>query len=105
MKYLKNKNVIAWIINFILSIALLFVGYKLTKNKYIKLTGENAAIEATVTEIVKKNETSYEYEGKQNKNIEIIFKAKLKDGKIIEATQTIDDFSSSFFLQTVLPLT
>ena len=96
MKYLKNKNVITWIINFILSIALLFVGYKLTKNKYIKLNGENAAIEATVTEIVKKNETSYEYEGKQNKNIEIIFKAKLKDGKIIEATQTIDDFSSTY---------
>ncbi len=96
MKYLKNKNVIAWIINFILSIALLFVGYKLTKNKYIKLNGENAAIEATVTEIVKKNETSYEYEGRQNKNIEIIFKAKLKDGKTIEATQTIDDFSSTY---------
>ena len=96
LKYLKNKNVIIWIINFVISVALLFIGYKITKSKYIQLNGKNAAKEAVVTEVVKENETSYEYNGKQNKNIEIIFKAKLEDGKIIEATQTIDDLSTTY---------
>ena len=56
MKFLKNKNVIIWIINFIVSVALIFVGYKVTRSKYIALSGDNAAKEAVVTEVVNKAE-------------------------------------------------
>ena len=95
MKFLKNKNVIIWIINFIISIALMFVGYKITKNKYISLNGNNAAKEAVVTEVVDRNESTYEADGKETKTIEIIFKAKLKEsGEIVTATQSIDNYSS-----------
>ena len=96
MKFLKNKNLVIWIINFLVSIVLLIAGYKFTKNKYIILNGEGAAKEGIVTEIVDKNESSYEVDGKKSTNIEITFKAKLKDGNIVEATQTIDNFSSSY---------
>ncbi len=95
MKFLKNKNLIVWIINFIVSIALIIVGYKITKNKYISLNGNGAAKEAVVTEVVDRKENSYEVEGKKSKTVEIIFKAKLKkDGKIVTATQSIDEYSS-----------
>ena len=94
MKFLKNKNVIVWIINFVISICLIFVGYKITKSKYIALNGDGAAKEAVVTEIIDKNESSYEVDGVKNTEIEIIFKAKLKNGEIVTASQTIDNFSS-----------
>ncbi len=94
MKFLKNKNVIIWIINFVISVALMFVGYKITKNKYISLNNSGAAKEAVVTEVVDKNENTYEADGKKTKTVEVIFKAKLKDGKIVTASQSIDDYSS-----------
>ena len=97
MKFLKNKNTIVWIINFTISLVLLFMGYKFTKSKYIQLNGENASQEAVVTEVVDRNETSYGVPGDENKTIEITFKAKLKsNGKTIKATQTIDNLSSTY---------
>ncbi len=95
MKFLKNKNVIIWIINFVISVALMFVGYKITKNKYISLNGEGAAKEAIVTEVVDKNENTYEADGKKTKTVEVIFKAKLKENnKVVTASQSIDNYSA-----------
>ena len=95
MKFLKNKNTIIWIINFVISIVLIFVGYKITKNKYIALSGNGAAKEAVVTEIIDKNESSYDVDGKITKTVEVIFKAKLtENGKIVTASQSIDNYSS-----------
>ena len=94
MKFLKNKNVIIWIINFVVSVALIIVGYKITKSKYIALNGEGSAKEAVVTEIIDKNESSYDVDGKKTTTIDVIFKAKLKSGKEITASQSIDNYSA-----------
>ena len=56
MRFLKNKNVIVWIITFVISTALILVGYKITKNKYISLNGNDSAKEAVVEEIINRNE-------------------------------------------------
>ena len=90
MRFLKNKNVIVWIITFVISTALILVGYKITKNKYISLNGNDSAKEAVVEEIINRNENTYNDE----KSIEVIFKAKLKSGKIVTASQSIDNYSS-----------
>ena len=49
--FLKKKNTIIWIINFIVSVVLIIVGYKITQSKYIALNGEDSSKEAVVTEI------------------------------------------------------
>lgn len=95
MKFLKNKNVIIWIINFIISVALIFVGYKVTRNKYIALNGTGAAKYAVVTEVMNKAESKYEVDGRETKTIEVLFKAKLEDGKIVEASQSIDNYTTT----------
>lgn len=95
INFFKQKNVIVWVINFTISFALLFVGYKVTRNKFINLNGESSAQEATVLEVLDKSEESYEVDGEKQITYNITFKAKLKGGKEITATQTIDNFSST----------
>ena len=94
--FLKKKNTIIWIINFIVSVVLIIVGYKITQSKYIALNGENSSKEAVVTEIINKEESSYEVDGIKHTTAEISFKAKLKDGQVVEAIQTIDEYSSTY---------
>lgn len=96
LNFLKKKNTIIWIINFIVSVVLIIVGYKITQSKYIALNGENSSKEAIVTEIINKEESSYEVDGVKHTTTEILFKAKLKDGKVVEANQTIDEYSSTY---------
>ncbi len=95
MKFLKNKKLIVWILTFVVSSALIFFGYKITKSKYIALNGDSAAKEAVVTEVIDKNETSYEADGKTNKTIEVIFKGKLKNNEEFTASQSIDEYTSN----------
>jgi len=94
--FLKKKNTIIWIINFIVSVVLIIVGYKITQSKYIALNGEDSSKEAVVTEIINKEESSYEIDGIKHTTAEISFKAKLKDGQVVEAIQTIDEYSSTY---------
>lgn len=96
LNFLKKKNTIIWIINFIVSVILIIVGYKITQSKYIALNGEDSSKEAIVTEIIDKEESSYEVDGVKHTTAEIFFKAKFKDGKIVEAIQTIDEYSSTY---------
>ena len=79
INFFKQKNVIVWVINFTLSIVLLFVGYKVTRNKFINLNGEGSAKEATVIEVLDKSEESYEVDGEKQITYNITFKAKLSN--------------------------
>lgn len=94
--FFKNKTIIVWTITFIVSIVLLFIGFKLTKSKYISFNESESAKEAIVTKILKKEESSYEVDNKKNITTEIYFEAKLKDKTKIEVMQTIDEFSSNY---------
>lgn len=96
LNFIKKKNTIIWIINFVVSVVLMIVGYKITQSKYIALNGEGSAKEAVVMEITNKEESSYDVDGVKHINTEIYFKAKLKNGKIVEATQSIDEYTSTY---------
>ena len=42
-----------------------------------------------------KAESKYEVDGRETKTIEVLFKAKLEDGKIVEASQSIDNYTTT----------
>ncbi|MBQ4634350.1 MAG: YibE/F family protein [Bacilli bacterium] len=95
INFLKQKNTIIWILNFVISVILLFAGYKITKNEYIALNSDGNAKKAIVTEITDKVESSYEVDGVKYITTEIYFKAKLENNDIVEVNQTIDEYSGS----------
>ena len=78
-----------------ISVILLFAGYKITKNEYIALNSDGNAKKAIVTEITDKVESSYEVDGVKYITTEIYFKAKLENNDIVEVNQTIDEYSGS----------